>query len=128
MRLMLSFNRNMLALFLAANLLTGAVNLSINTLAVGRWGARSIVGEWQGTVTALVLMMCIASLTAYLANNMHIRCRQRSCWMGVASYAQPLTPSSLGGKEHTCLSHATWQLLCITLFPRMQCQALAALV
>jgi hypothetical protein len=45
MRLMLAFNRNMLALFLAANLLTGGINLSINTLAVGRWGARSIVGE-----------------------------------------------------------------------------------
>jgi phosphatidylinositol glycan class W len=45
MRLMLAFNRNMLPLFLAANLLTGAVNLSINTLAVGSWEARAIVGE-----------------------------------------------------------------------------------
>jgi hypothetical protein len=55
MRLMLSFNRNMLALFLAANLLTGAVNLSINTLAVGRWGARSIVGEWQRQLGCVLL-------------------------------------------------------------------------
>jgi phosphatidylinositol glycan class W len=46
MRLMLAFNRNMLALFLIANLLTGAVNLSVNTLAVGSWTARAIVGEW----------------------------------------------------------------------------------
>jgi hypothetical protein len=45
MRLMLAFNRNMLALFLIANLLTGAVNLSVNTLAVGSWAARIIVGE-----------------------------------------------------------------------------------
>lgn len=45
MRLMLAFNRNMLALFLVANLLTGAVNLSINTLAVGPWAARVIVGK-----------------------------------------------------------------------------------
>jgi hypothetical protein len=46
MRLMLAFNRNMLALFLLSNLLTGAVNLSVNTLAVGSWTARAIVGEF----------------------------------------------------------------------------------
>jgi hypothetical protein len=40
-----AFNRNMLAMFLAANLLTGAVNLSIDTLAVGDAAARAIVGE-----------------------------------------------------------------------------------
>jgi hypothetical protein len=45
MRLMLAFNRNMLALFLIANLLTGAVNLSVNTLEVGPWAARLTVGE-----------------------------------------------------------------------------------
>jgi hypothetical protein len=45
MRLMLAFNRNMLALFLVANLLTGAVNLSVNTLAMGSWAARIIVGK-----------------------------------------------------------------------------------
>jgi multisubunit Na+/H+ antiporter MnhC subunit len=60
MRLMLSFNRNMLALFLAANLLTGAVNLSINTLAVGRWGARSIVGEWQMQLGCIAASGCTA--------------------------------------------------------------------
>lgn len=47
MRLMLAFNRNMLALFLLGNLLTGGINLSINTLAVGRWEARCIVGGWH---------------------------------------------------------------------------------
>ena len=45
MRLMLAFNRNMLSLFLLANLLTGGVNLSMNTLTVGSWTARTIVGE-----------------------------------------------------------------------------------
>lgn len=48
MRLMLSFNRNMLVLFLLGNLLTGGLNLSVNTLAVGNWTARVIVGETSG--------------------------------------------------------------------------------
>lgn len=34
----------MLALFLAANLMTGGVNMAINTLAIGPWEARGIVG------------------------------------------------------------------------------------
>lgn len=44
-QLLTAINRNMLFLFLLANLLTGAVNFSINTMAVGDWEARAIVGE-----------------------------------------------------------------------------------
>jgi len=35
----------MLALFLAANLMTGGVNMAVNTLEVGNWEARGVVGE-----------------------------------------------------------------------------------
>ncbi|WIA18598.1 hypothetical protein OEZ85_010038 [Tetradesmus obliquus] len=63
MRLMLAWNRNMLALFLAANLLTGAVNLSINTLAVGRWGARSIVGLYMLVLCGLAVLLDSAGVT-----------------------------------------------------------------
>ncbi|KAF8059100.1 esf1 [Scenedesmus sp. PABB004] len=55
MRLAVAFNRNMLPLFLLANLLTGAVNLSLNTLAVGRWPARAIVGLYM-------LVLCCAAV------------------------------------------------------------------
>jgi hypothetical protein len=43
--ILLAINRNMLAMFLVANLMTGAINLSIDTLAVGDAAARLIVGE-----------------------------------------------------------------------------------
>jgi hypothetical protein len=45
MRLMLAFNRNMLVLFLLGNVMTGVVNLSLNTLSISSWGSRCIVGE-----------------------------------------------------------------------------------
>lgn len=57
MRLMLAFNRNMLALFLIANLLTGAVNLSINTLAVGSWAARVIVGVYMLLLCSIAVLL-----------------------------------------------------------------------
>jgi phosphatidylinositol glycan class W len=57
MRLMLAFNRNMLALFLIANLLTGGVNLSINTLAVGSWAARVIVGVYMLLLCGLAVLL-----------------------------------------------------------------------
>ncbi len=45
-------NRNMLVVFLGANLLTGAVNMSLNTLVLGDDAARSIVG-------AYMLLVCL---------------------------------------------------------------------
>ena len=46
-RLPCAANSSPLAVFLLANLLTGAVNLSINTLQVTQHTAVGIVGEWQ---------------------------------------------------------------------------------
>ena len=50
-------NRNMLGVFLAANLLTGAVNLAFNTLAVGDAAARALV-----CVYMLVVCLCASWL------------------------------------------------------------------
>jgi phosphatidylinositol glycan class W len=61
--LLLALNRNMLALFLAANLMTGAVNLSINTLAVGDWAARGVVGAYLAALAALAVGLDYAGLT-----------------------------------------------------------------
>lgn len=57
-RVPLAFNRNMLALFLVANLATGAVNLSIDTMAVGDDAARSIVGECVLLALGCLCAMC----------------------------------------------------------------------
>ena len=43
-----AFNRNMLSVFLLANVLTGLINQSINTLGIGDWQGRSIVGKGVG--------------------------------------------------------------------------------
>ena len=49
-RLLLAVNDAMLPTFLVANVLTGVVNLSIDTLNVGDWGARVIVAMYMVTV------------------------------------------------------------------------------
>jgi hypothetical protein len=51
-QLLAAANRNMLPVFLAANLLTGAVNLAVDTLAVGDAGARALV-------CAYMLLVCL---------------------------------------------------------------------
>lgn len=56
-RLLDAANRYMLPLFLLANLLTGAVNLGVDTLAVGDWRAR-------GIVAAYTLVLCCAASAA----------------------------------------------------------------
>lgn len=52
-----AFNRNMLLLFLLANLLTGAVNLSINTLRVADSLARVIVGFYASTLCWIAMAL-----------------------------------------------------------------------
>lgn len=49
-----AINLSMLPLFLLANLLTGGVNLAIDTLAMGDWAAR-------GVVAAYALTLCCAA-------------------------------------------------------------------
>lgn len=50
-----AFNANGLAVFLVANLLTGAVNVSINTLTVGRGAAVAILLGYVGVLTVLAV-------------------------------------------------------------------------
>ena len=55
--ILVAANRHMLPLFLLANLLTGAVNLSFDTLAAGDWLARIIVAAYS-------LVLCCAASAA----------------------------------------------------------------
>ena len=50
-RLLEAVNRNMLAIFLAANLATGLLNLRMDTLGTANWPARA-------TVAAYMLLLC----------------------------------------------------------------------
>jgi phosphatidylinositol glycan class W len=52
-----AMNRNGLALFLAANLLTGLVNMTVNTLAVGPAAAVGVLLAYSATVTAVALVL-----------------------------------------------------------------------
>ncbi|EED22220.1 GPI anchor biosynthesis protein Gwt1, putative [Talaromyces stipitatus ATCC 10500] len=54
-RIMAAFNKNGLAVFLIANLLTGAVNLSFNTLDANAWQSLAILVAYMAFVTAFAL-------------------------------------------------------------------------
>lgn len=54
-RVLEAFNRNGLAVFLIANLLTGLVNVSINTLEVGRMGAMGVLVGYLFVLAAVAL-------------------------------------------------------------------------
>ncbi len=57
-RLLNDVNANMLLVFLAANVLTGLINLSMDTLSVSDWTAR-------GIVACYMLFLCSAANIAY---------------------------------------------------------------
>jgi len=57
-RLLHAVNANMLPVFLAANVLTGLINLSIDTLSISDWTAR-------GVVACYMLCLCSAASIAY---------------------------------------------------------------
>ena len=57
-RLLQAVNANMLPLFLAANVLTGLINLSMDTLGTGDWTAR-------GVVACYMLCLCSAAHIAH---------------------------------------------------------------
>ena len=63
-RLLQAINANMLPIFLAANVLTGVINLSLNTLSVNDWAAR-------GMVTCYMLCLCFVAEEAYRTKRSH---------------------------------------------------------
>lgn len=56
-RILAAFNRNGLALFLLANLLTGAVNLTVPTLDVKTWQAMAILISYAALLTGVALTL-----------------------------------------------------------------------
>jgi glucosaminylphosphatidylinositol acyltransferase len=58
-----SFNRNLLALFLAGNLLTGAVNLSMPTIDAAPPVAFAVVFTYAAALLALALLLNSAGIT-----------------------------------------------------------------
>jgi phosphatidylinositol glycan class W len=56
-RILAAFNRNGLAIFLIANLLTGLVNLTIPTLHVGNIGAMGILLSYAGILTSVAVLL-----------------------------------------------------------------------
>ena len=56
-RIMRAFNKNGLAIFLIANLLTGAVNMGMNTLDANKYVAMSVLIGYASVITALALAL-----------------------------------------------------------------------
>lgn len=56
-RVLAAFNKNGLALFLLANLLTGAVNLTVPTLDVKTWQAMGILISYAAVLTSVALAL-----------------------------------------------------------------------
>ena len=54
-RILRAFNKNGLVIFLVANLLTGLVNLSLDTLQMGQYGAVCILITYAASITSLAL-------------------------------------------------------------------------
>lgn len=52
-----ALSRHQLIVFLVANLLTGAVNMAVNTLAVGDAAARAVVAAYGMAVAASALLL-----------------------------------------------------------------------
>lgn len=56
-RLMAAFNKNGLFIFLVANLLTGAVNLSMNTLDASTWQAMAVLVGYLALISGIALTL-----------------------------------------------------------------------
>jgi len=56
-RVLKAFNRNGLAIFLLANLLTGLVNMTLDTLHMGREGTMSILLAYAGILTTVAVVL-----------------------------------------------------------------------
>lgn len=56
-KILKAFNRNGLAIFLLANLLTGLVNLTLDTLSMGNLGAMSVLLGYAGILTFIAVAL-----------------------------------------------------------------------
>ena len=65
-RVLRAYNRNGLAVFLLANLLTGLINMTVRTLHVGRMGTMGLLGGYMGLVTAVAVGLDIYDITVRL--------------------------------------------------------------
>lgn len=65
-RVLKAFNRNGLAIFLLANLLTGLVNMSLDTLNMGREAAMSILLGYAGILTTVAVSLDYMDLSIKL--------------------------------------------------------------
>lgn len=61
-----AYNRNGLAVFLLANLLTGLVNMTVPTLDVGRVATVGILVGYMGVVTAVAVVLDVYNITIKL--------------------------------------------------------------
>lgn len=61
-----AFNRNGLAIFLFANLLTGLINLTLDTLTIGPVGAMAILVAYAGLLTAIAVALDIWNISLKL--------------------------------------------------------------
>lgn len=64
--IMRAFNKNGLAVFLVANLLTGLVNLSMNTLDMSDYGALGVLSAYAGAVTLVAVLMDVFGIKVKL--------------------------------------------------------------
>ena len=65
-RIVNAFNRNGLVIFLVANLLTGVVNLTLDTLSMGPWGSMVVLGGYASLLTAFAVGLDIWDLSIKL--------------------------------------------------------------
>lgn len=65
-RVLRAFNRNGLAVFLVANLVTGAVNLSFDTIGMGKWGSIGVLGVYAILVTIVAVVLDIWDVSVKL--------------------------------------------------------------
>lgn len=65
-RVLKAFNRNGLAIFLLANLLTGLVNLTLNTLTMSRIGSMAILLTYSFTLTVVAVTLDIYNISIKL--------------------------------------------------------------
>jgi phosphatidylinositol glycan class W len=65
-RVMKAYNRNGLAIFLLANLLTGAINMSIKTLHMGDVAAMVVLTSYMAVLTVVALALDIYDVSIKL--------------------------------------------------------------